>query len=270
MTTPLPDVTVGIPFYAKSNPAHFLEAIDSILAQSTPPAVIHLIQDGPVPDALLKIAHTIIAKRPGVEHIVIESNLGLPAALNLSISQATTAYYARMDADDISAPDRIERQVRFLEANPSIDILGTFAYEFRDNPSEAGRFLKEMPTTWKGLERFFHYRCPFIHSSVMFRRSVFSRIGRYDERFRTRQDLELWGRALRHRVGMANLDKPLLYFRVGAMIVERGSIASILREAKARYTYNTYSPRLNLLKLMVLLFRFLPIRIQTWGYANLR
>lgn len=263
-------VTVGIPFHAGIKAEHFQQALESILSQTLLPQQVHLIQDGPVAEELAGLARSYAAAYRFIQHLVIPVNSGLPYALNLSILGSGTRYYARMDADDISHPRRLQKQVVYLEQHPEIDILGTWALEFQQDPEGEAGVLKKMPLERTDIESFFHYRDPFIHPSVMFRREVFARIGLYDTRFRTNQDTELWARALKFKVGVANLPEALLYFRAEGVVKKRANLNSVYRLVKARYRYNTWSLKYNVLKVISLLFRLLPPRFQEWGYRNLR
>ncbi len=265
-----PGVTVGIPFHAKTDPAHFRLAVDSILSQTCRPTTIHLVQDGPVATALAAAAREYAAADRKIRLLVLPINSGLPLALNLSILAGHTRYYARMDSDDIAHPERLARQTAFLDQNPRVDIVGTGAIEFMEDPHREKGILKQMPSDQAGIRKMFHYRDPFVHPSVMFRRSVFARTGLYDPRFRTNQDTELWARALKCGVGVANLPEPLLYFRTVGMVRKRADLGAVLRLVRARYRFNTWSPPLNCLKIAALLFRFLPHGVQLWGYRKLR
>ncbi|HHX87774.1 MAG TPA: glycosyltransferase [Firmicutes bacterium] len=265
-----PTVTVGIPFHAGIKAEHFRQAVESILSQSLLPQQVHLIQDGPVPEELAALARSYAADYHFVQHLVIPVNSGLPYALNRSILLTATRYYARMDADDICHPERLKKQVSYLEQHSEIEILGTWALEFKRDPGGEVGVLKKMPLDRAGIESFFHYRDPFVHPSVMFRREVFARIGLYDARFRTNQDTELWARALKFKVGVANLPEALLYFRAEGVVRKRANLDSVVRLVKARYRYNTWSLKYNFLKVISLLFRLLPSRMQEWGYRNLR
>lgn len=266
-------VTVGVPYCDKTNPHFLKKSLDSIVCQSLYPTSIHLIQDGPIYNKnLIQLVDKFLSNGwNNVEKLVILKNLGLAHALNVSILNCNTKYYARMDDDDISDPKRLEKQITFLEENPEIDILGSWAYEFKGStPEEGSLFLKKVPVQKRDIRRFFHYRSPFIHPSVVFRRSVFAKIGLYNTKFKTSQDTELWGRALKYDVGVANLPEPLLYYRAAGLAQKRSDISSVLRIAKAQFSYKTYSPYLNLLKLASIGFRLLPQRIRKWGYDHLR
>ena len=263
------DVTVGIPFYSETHPEHFVRSIESMQEQTHPPKKIHLIQDGPVSEEIREVVRQKEKEDPTIEHLRLDKKKGLSYALNCSILRSETSFYARMDADDISHPERLEKQVGFLESNPEIEILGTWAREFSVDPEEEGTFLKKVPTEQKEMEDLLHYRSPFIHPSVMFRREVFAKIGLYPDREQV-EDLWLWSRAFKKGTRTANLAEPLLYFRFQGVVGRRSSLSRIGREAKMRFGYGTLSPTLNALKLSSLLVRLLPKRIQEWVYSEFR
>lgn len=268
MSNGQPNITVGIPFYKSSNIAHLRAAIDSILWQSLPANEIHLIQDGSVSKTLEELIKEYTATHPHIKHLLISQNMGLAHALNISILNSSSKYYARMDSDDIAHPDRLSKQIDFLESNLDIDILGTWAFVFEDELPSENCSIRMMPVLNREIHELFHYQNPLIHPSVMFRRSVFAKIGLYNVEFRLEEDLELWARALKLRVGISNLSEPLLYYRNTGVIARRS--AALGQQIKARYRYNTLSPKLNILKVMSLVFRVLPHKIQVWGYKKLK
>jgi glycosyltransferase involved in cell wall biosynthesis len=268
MTKIKPDITVGIPFYKGSDVAHLRAAIDSILWQSLPAKEIHLIQDGSVSKTLEELIKEYTATYPHIKHLLISQNMGLAHALNISILNSSSKYYARMDSDDIAHPDRFSKQIDFLESNLDIDILGTWAFVFEDELPSENCPIRIMPVRNQEIHELFHYQNPLIHPSVMFRHSVFAKIGLYNVEFRLEEDLELWARALKLRVGISNLSEPLLYYRNTGVIARRS--AALRQQIKARYRYNTLSPKLNILKVMSLVFRVLPYKMQVWGYKKLK
>lgn len=263
------DVTVGIPLYAADAPHHLRAAVDSVLNQTVQPKIIHLVQDGPIPVPLAEVIQAYVDGHEPVKHIMIPENRGLSHALNVSILQTRTRYYARMDADDICHEERLERQVAFLEENPSVEILGTAALEFVEDPHAENVTLKQMPTTKDEIQKFAHYRTPFIHPSVIFQTKVFARIGLYERRHLV-EDVALWMDAIQQDVGMANLSEPLMYYRTSGVIERRSTVSRTLREGMIRLKYCTLSPKLNALKLASIGFRFMPSKVQEWGYRYLR
>ena len=260
-------ITVGIPFYKKTNAKYFEIAIQSIINQTFPADNIHLIQDGEVDGLLTKLVKKYEAYA-NIKLIVLPKK-GLPYALNQSIKQSETEYYARMDADDISVKNRFESQINFFQKNIDIDILGTWAYEFESNNNES-LYINKTPIESDGIERYVHYRNPLVHPSVMFKISVFDKIGYYNEKMYTDQDLELWGRALKNKMNISNIDKPLLYLRTEGRLIRRSQFSAIKRQVKIRYSYNTCSFKLNVLKLAAIILRILPNSISGWCYRNLR
>jgi len=260
-------ITVGVPFFAGSVLEQFQAAVNSILTQTLRPDEVHLIQDGPIPEDLHKLVNSYVEKFPYVKHLIIEKNAGLAYAINYSLLNTMSTYYARMDSDDIAHPQRLEKQVAYLDAHQDIDILGTWALEFEKDPFTEQGFIRQLPTEQTGIEAMFHYRNPFVHPAVVFRRSVFAKIGLYNIKFLD-EDLELWSRAFQKKVKTANLPEALLYYRFSGSVKRRAE--RVLYHAKARYQFNTWSIKLNALKLSALLLKIMPYKVQEWAYKNLR
>ena len=196
------DITVGIPFYNKVNINHFSLCIESILSQSIKPKIIHLIQDGKISSLLKEKVDFYINKYPDLFLLLKLPKKGLPFALNESIKITKTKYYARMDADDIAINDRFEIQINFLEKNLDIDILGSWAYEFEEEYKDKNLYINKVPDNVKKINEYVHYRNPLIHPTVMFRVDLFNKIGYYNEKMLTDQDLEFWGRALLNHINV--------------------------------------------------------------------
>ena len=264
------EITVGIPFYDKADVLHLRLCIESILNQSIKPKIIHLIQDGKVSDSIKKLIDSYINDYPNLFLLLKLPKKGLPYALNQSIKNSDTKYYARMDADDIAIQNRLEIQFNYLEKNPNIDILGAWAYEFKNNYNKNDLYINKTPDNIKIINEYFHYRNPLIHPSVMFRMVLFKKIGFYNEKMITDQDLELWGRALFKKINISNIQQPLLFLRIDNRLIRRSQLLAIKRQIIIRYSYNTCSFKLNLLKLAAILSRMLPLRLMEWAYKNLR
>jgi glycosyltransferase involved in cell wall biosynthesis len=254
---------VGIPYYKKTDSTSLQKAIESVIKQSLRPSEIHLIQDGEVSPGIEEVINKYL-QLDNVKHIKIEKNSGLSYAVNLSILNTNCIYYARMDSDDVSHPDRFKKQVEFLEKNLDISILGTWALDMDDHS------CIKVPIESKEIKDYFHFRNPFIHPTVMFRRDVFAQIGLYNIKYSNAQDTELWARVLKQNVGVANIPEALLYLNTKDIIVKRSRFKNVINQAKARYCYNTYSIKLNILKAASIIFRFLPYRIRKWGYKNIK
>jgi glycosyltransferase involved in cell wall biosynthesis len=129
-----------------------------------------------------------------------ENNIGLTKSLNKGIDAAKGKYIARQDADDISEPDRLEKQVEYLDANPKTAVLGTGAYIISDTQVRRLQMNKHSPSYQDFLNRN-----EVIHGSAMIRSSVLEEFGGYNESFRYAQDYELWLRIVRE-YDIDNLD----------------------------------------------------------------
>ena len=127
---------------------------------------------------------------------------GLTEALGAALGLARAPLVARLDADDIALPERLERQRAFLGAHPDVGLLGTAAREV----DAAGRELAVVrpPTDDPAIRCALIRRNPFVHSSVMMRRAAVERAGGYDPAFPVAQDYDLWMRMSRV-TRMANL-----------------------------------------------------------------
>ena len=185
------------------------ESVDSILNQTLGDFEFILVNDGSTDGSgdLLKDLSD-----PRVKLLANPSNIGLTASLNLGLDLARGKYLARMDADDLSEPPRLQRQVEFLEAHPQIGIVGCSRHLI----NEEGKTIAIAPAMEDDLA--IRWKClmgnPFAHPTVMIRRQVLLDYAlRYDPSFRTAQDYELWTRLLPCTVA-ANLPEALLRYRL--------------------------------------------------------
>ena len=262
-------VTVGIPFYYNTIPKEFVLALDSILNQTIQPYEIHLIQDGSVDAKLQNIVSDYLKKYNFIRHIKLPKS-NLATVLNQSIKLSKTKYYARMDSDDVSISRRIKLQYDFLENNPSIDILGSWAIEFKDDINGLNNFIKKVPNDYSNIINFYHYRNPLIHPTIMFRKDVFSIIGYYNEELNSDQDLELWGRAIQSEIGISNIQEPLLYHNIKGIHNRRTRLSAIKNQIIARRIIRAKTLKLKILKFLAICFRFMPIFFIKYGYKKFR
>ncbi len=186
MNTPL--VSIGIPFLNCED--CLLDSVRSIFAQTYTNWELILVDDGSTDDSL-KIAQSVDDKR--VRVLPSDGrNRRLPARLNQIIQAARGEYIARMDADDLSHPNRLARQVGFLESHKEVDVLGTSAYIVLRQVQPVGKLI--MPTTHNVIARRKFKTAPVIHPSVMARSAWFRRY-LYDETNIRNEDYELWMRS---------------------------------------------------------------------------
>ena len=180
--------------------------------QSLKPVEIILIEDGP----LTKDLYGVIDEWKKVlgERLVLlmnEANLGLTKSLNKGIEIAKGDYIARMDSDDISNPERFYRQATFLDQHSDIDVVGGSIQEFNHNNDNI--FIRKFPLEAQEVRRYICKACPVAHPTVMIRRRVFDAGNRYNEKFRTSQDIALWYELVSKGYKIANIDYITLKFR---------------------------------------------------------
>lgn len=189
-----------------------LTAVDSILSQTFKDFYFIIIDDAST-DNSLEILQASLKKDQRIKIIINRHHLGLTKSLNKALKLVKTKYISRMDADDISLPTRLAKQINYLETHPQIGLLGTAAYLIDDFGKQIG--LKRHPSDYPRLRRLALSYCPFIHPTWLIRRSVLLEIGEYNEAFPFSQDYELVLRLL-NRFQAANLPEPLLQYRVNS------------------------------------------------------
>ena len=263
------NITVGIPFYEGTIPYELILAINSILNQTLKPYEIHLIQDGNINSNLSSVIQEYLLKHKNIRLIKLEKG-NVAKSLNQSIKSTSTKYYARMDADDISMIDRFKYQYDFLENNNNIDIVGAWAIEFDEDYKKSSNFIKKMPKDYSDIINFYHYKNPLIHPTVMFRMSFFKKVGYYNENNNYCEDLELWGRSIKSRIGIANIQKPLLYHNIKGMFSRRTTMDAIYDQIKARCILSADTVKFKILKFLSICFRFMPKILIKYGYKKLR
>lgn len=144
--------------------------------------------------------------------------------LNFGLNLAQHEFVARLDSDDIMRPDRLSLQARFLDENPNINVLGSWAELISTTGDTLG--LRKYPSDHKEILRLLPRSNPICHPSVMFRKTAILKAGGYLGGFQS-EDYELWIRAgLHHKtLNFHNLPEPLLKYRINPNSTQ-GSIIS--------------------------------------------
>lgn len=214
-------VAVIMSVYRADNPVDLRAAIDSIINQSYTNLTLFIYRDGSVPVDI----DAVLAEYCRSRRIVLvknDVNYGLARALNILIDEVISLgkydYIARMDSDDISRPNRIEKQVDFLELNHEIDVCGTSCREFG---ASFALEEKHLPKSHEELLNFSISRCPFIHPSVMFKVKVFQSGIRYPIDTVFTEDMALWFELLNKGFKFSNLNDVLLDYRLNENTIER-------------------------------------------------
>ncbi len=204
--------------------AYLKEAVESILTQTYRNFEFIIVDDASKDDTwrYLKSLHD---KR--IKFIKNKKNLGLAASLNIALRQARGDFIARMDADDISKPNRLEVQLNFMEQNQDIDICGSFV-KLIDNVGNIRGKIKK-PVTDKEIKKELFWLTPLLHPTWFAKREVFEKLKGYDEKWDYVEDFEFLTRAKDFK--MANISKYLLLFRSQRQRRSQKSIEKIYKNS---------------------------------------
>jgi glycosyltransferase involved in cell wall biosynthesis len=202
-------------------------AVESILNQSFRDFELIIINDGST-DGTPQILSGFTDPRIRTLH---QENQGLVASLNRGILESRGKYIARMDADDISLPDRFRKQWDFMEQHPTVAVVGgSTQVVYRDGKTSVRRYPKDTAAIKKNIARI----CPMPHPLVMIRREVFDRVGLYDSTkvgANLLEDHDLWVRILAAGYDMANLPEVMMInFREQDSIMRKKPLAHLLKQ----------------------------------------
>jgi glycosyltransferase involved in cell wall biosynthesis len=263
--------SVSMCVYGKDNPAWFETAVESILNQTAKPDEVVLVVDGPVPDAL----NQIIEKYEALDFFRIirfAENQGHGNARRAGLEACTHELVALMDADDISRPERFEKQLaRFCE-DPALSIVGGNIAEFIDTPENAVGF-RIVPNADEEIKAYMKKRCPFNQVTVMFKKNDVQAVGGYIDWF-WEEDYYIWLRMYLGGQRFANVDGVLVDVRVGKeMYQRRGGMKYFKSEAKLQkfmrknkiIGFGTYF--MNVTKRLIVQI-LLPNRLRGWVFQK--
>lgn len=212
-------------------------AIESILQQTYAEVDLHIQLSGPFRPERMAVIEEYAREHPNVFLHPHAENRPLAVCLNdlVTVCRDRYAYLARMDADDVSLPDRVARQVAFMNARPDVDISGGAI----DEIDAEGRFLSTVkyPLEHDAMRRFFRKRNPIAHVTVMFRPSYFDKGGLYPPR--TLEDGLYWMQGFAGNCRFANLPDVLVQVRrTDDFLKRRSGFATNLAELRIRWQIN--------------------------------
>lgn len=208
--------SVLMSLYVKEKPEYLRLAIDSMLNQTVTPDEIVIVEDGPLNDSLYSVLDEYNDKITRVRN---EKNIGLGLALNVGLKACRNELVARMDTDDISKPDRCEKQLKRFEEKPELAIVGTWVDEFTNSPDQVVS-TRAVPTDSDSIYHFAKKRSAFNHPAVMYRKSAVLKQGGYSD-LRRNQDVDLFGRMLFAGEKAENIGEALLWFRSNDDLAKR-------------------------------------------------
>lgn len=220
--------------YKNENPKYLDRALESIEKQTIIPNEIILVQDGPIP---LELKKNIIKHKNNFKNefkiIPLKKNHGLGEALRIGTNFVSNNWIARMDSDDISKPDRFEKQLMAIKKHKDIAVIGGQVCEFIQNEANIiGQRI--VPTSSDELHRFLKWRNPFNHPTVMINKKVLQEVGGYKP-FGNLEDYFLWARIISQGFKTCNLKDVLVLMRVdNGLYARRGKIGNVKYLLKLR------------------------------------
>ena len=219
-----PQVTVLLPVY--NSEKYIAQAIESILNQTFRNFELLIIDDGSE-DSSVKIVQSY--SDPRIRIVKNLQNLGLVQTLNRGITLIKSEYLARMDADDIALPDRLEKQLLFMQARPEVGLLGGAIQLMDENGDKQGKITVPINDSYL-LKFWLHFENVIKHPTVMLRTELLVKTGIYDADFIYNEDFDLWTR-FAAQTEIANLPDLLLYKREHSLNI------SVINEKKQKQNH---------------------------------
>jgi glycosyltransferase involved in cell wall biosynthesis len=263
---------VGMAVYIEDRLDWVQQAAMSILDQTYRDYLLVIVIDGEVKPDVLTFLVDLGRKTPQVVLIDGLYNRGLSTCMNFIIDwslQFQPQYFFRMDADDISEPQRLSRQVEYLDAHPEVSVLGTALIEVNEAGSPVGQ--RKLPLSHDDIIRFLPKRCSINHPTVAIRYNVFNAGHRYRNNLRNTQDYFLWAELATAGFLFENLSEKLLKFRRVNDFYKRRGLSKSINEFKARLftmkVLRRYSIGNIIYALAVLALRLMPSKIVKCAYT---
>lgn len=229
------DFSVSMCVYGGDNAAHFDTAVGSIVNQTVKPREIVLTVDGPVPEAINNVIDKYARMLDGsgivFKVIRLEKNVGHGQARRICFDNCTCELIALMDADDISVPERFEKEIEAFMQNNDLSVVGSHVAEFSVNPDDVIS-KRTVSLTDDEIKKDMRVRCPVNQPTVMFKKKDVAEVGGYIDWF-CNEDYYLWIRLAQANKRFANIDDCLVKMRVDQKSYQRrGGLKYFLSERK--------------------------------------
>ena len=213
--------TVLMSVYHKDDENYFFESLESMAGQTIPPAQFVIVRDGKVGEEITSVIESFIEKYSDcfqIDIVEIERCSGLGNALNEGLKRCQYDIICRMDSDDISAHNRVEKQLQAMEEHHA-QIVGCNVLEFKGDISNIIS-KRKVPKDHDEILRFAKQRNPFNHPSIIMRKDSILKAGGYIP-YEWFEDYYLWVRMLQAGCRAYNVQENLLYMRAGEELFAR-------------------------------------------------
>lgn len=208
----LPPYSVLMSVYYNDNADYLELAINSMLKQTVFPNQYVIVKDGGVTEEIQVVLDNFLKKYPTLFTMVeLKENKGLGNALNEGLKYCRNELVARMDADDISLPNRCEQELQLFAKNEKLAICGCNIDEFYKEPDNI-RTSRIVPQTFEEIKKFMRKRQPFNHPTVVYRKSKVLEVGGY-KTLKRKEDFDLFSRMLMNGCYAVNINESLYLYR---------------------------------------------------------
>lgn len=264
--------SVLMPIYFKENPEYFNTALESIVNQTLKPNEIVIVKDGALTQELDTVIKEYVSKFPQLFNIVsLEKNVGQGKARNAGLQACKYNIVALMDSDDIARNDRFEIQIKYMEQNPDVDVVGSFISEFENNP-DVIESIKAVPLTHDAIYNFGKWRSPMNNMTVVYKKDKVFEVGAYNS-FNFGEDYLLFAKMLMNGCKFYNFEECLVNARAGSrMLAKRVGWNKIKQEFLLFYEFrkmgyiNNYQFVRNVS--LKFLLRVIPNWLRSWIYRR--
>jgi glycosyltransferase involved in cell wall biosynthesis len=203
-----PDIKISVVLAVYNAETYLKEAINSILSQTFRDFEFVIVNDGST-DSTSEIISGYDDSR--IVCLDNEINKGLIYSLNKGLSESKGKYIARMDADDVALPQRLQVQFDFMESHPEIGICGSIVEVFYDDSDK--RKIIRFPEDEEAVRAYAYFQAPFCHPTVMMRKDIIDRYHiEYPSDFFRTEDYAMWVNLLNYTQGY-NIQSVLLHYR---------------------------------------------------------
>ena len=246
------EYSVLMSIYIKDKAEYVDCAIKSMLNQTHKPEQYVIVEDGEISYDVQQVLNNYSKNYPDLfTRVKLKNNKGLASALNEGLTYCRNELVARMDSDDISLPDRCEKEVKLFEKNNRLIICGTNIDEFYENIDNITT-SRIVPEKYDDILKFSKKRMPFNHPTVMYRKSFVLEFGGYDPKLRRKEDFDLFSKMLVGGCYVQNISESLLYYRADEGNYMRRKSFYTLKNAFLVYTRHLKRGGCNIIDYIIL------------------
>jgi len=216
--------------YFKEKPEQLQTAIESMLKQTVFPDEIVIVKDGHLPDELNDVIDNYAERYVSLFKVIqLEKNSGLGIALQRGILECSNELVARMDSDDYSHPNRIERQLLEFEKDPELCVCGCFENGFENDVTNTV-WVHAVPEHNESILHYMQRRCAMLHPTLVYKKSAIIEIGNYCD-VPLFEDYDLLIRIVKNKKKCYNIQEGLYSIRVDASFYKRRSGIHYLKKS---------------------------------------